>query len=72
MATLVNLCVLKAMFKCTFNIIFDRFSLLSAQSKFRFDCKFILVAILIDHSLMIHDFLKNFSILLITISISFD
>lgn len=69
MATLVNLCVLKAMFKCAFNIIFDRFSLLSVQLGFRFDCKFILVTMLTDHSLMIHDFLKNF-ILLITISIS--
>lgn len=56
MATLVNLCVLKAMFKCAFNIIFDRFSLLSAQSGFYFDCKFILVTILTDHSLMIQEF----------------
>lgn len=56
MATLVNLCVLKPMFKCAFNIIFDRFSLLFAQSGFHFDCKFILVTILTDHSLMIQEF----------------
>lgn len=67
MATLVNLCVLKAMFKCAFNIIFDRFSLLSAQSGFYFDCKFILVTILTDHSLMIQEFLYTS-----TISISLD